>query len=401
MAQLVRLRIRPSRDGTKFTYFLDYLDEQGKRRRKSLNHADKRKAQRQRDQFERELRMGVTAPGSLKLSELLTDYLLRTRTQIEVSTADSAAYRMREFIAAVGNIYADKVKFRHCEKFIQYSLDRGLSPHSVNTNIKMVKRIFSLAIKREQLEKNPFDGISLIKVPRKQVRLLNEAEFQRLIQNARNLLWKARLLLGKTAGLRRGEVLNLTVQDIDFEKGKIIVQPKQDFGQTWRWVVKDKDRREVPLVEELASLLTQIQLELPDGQPYLMLTAQRYQNVMALKHSDKLIDRVAKCPDGNFRRNFMAVCKRARLEDVTFHDLRSTCITEWMEQGMMPHEVQRLAGHSSIETTMNYYVGIRESMLQRAREASRAALGTDFGTHLARTPENGPKATKKAAPNVS
>jgi hypothetical protein len=132
-----------------------------------------------------------------------------------------------------------------------------------------------------------------------------------------------------------------------------------------------------------------------------MLTAQRYQNVMNLKRSGKLIDRVCKCPDSNFRRNFLVICKRAGLDDVSFHDLRSTCITEWMEQGMMPHEVQRLAGHSSIETTMNYYVGIRESMLQRARQASRAALGADFGAHLARTPENDPESTKKAAPECS
>ena len=43
----------------------------------------------------------------------------------------------------------------------------------------------------------------------------------------------------------------------------------------------------------------------------------------------------------------------------------------------MPHEVQRLAGHSSIETTMKYYVGIRDSMIGRARQASSAALGAN------------------------
>ncbi len=62
--------------------------------------------------------------------------------------------------------------------------------------------------------------------------------------------------------------------------------------------------------------------------------------------------------------------------------------TYWFEQGMMPHEIQRIAGHSSIETTMKYYVGIRETMIDRARQASSAALGTDFGTHLARAPQN-------------
>jgi hypothetical protein len=95
---------------------------------------------------------------------------------------------------------------------------------------------------------------------------------------------------------------------------------------------------------------------------------------MQLKASGKLVDRVAKCPDGNFRRNWKVICKHAKVENATFHDLRSTCITEWLEQGMMPHEVQKLAGHSSIETTIKYYVGIRESMIDRARQASTSAL---------------------------
>jgi len=48
MRELARLRTKPSRDGRTFTYFLDYMDEQGKRRRISLKHADRRKAERQK-----------------------------------------------------------------------------------------------------------------------------------------------------------------------------------------------------------------------------------------------------------------------------------------------------------------------------------------------------------------
>ena len=116
---------------------------------------------------------------------------------------------------------------------------------------------------------------------------------------------------------------------------------------------------------------------------------------MHLKVSGKLIDRVAECPDGNFRRNWKVICKHASIDDATFHDLRSTCITEWFEQGMMPHEVQRLAGHSSIETTMKYYVGIRESMIGRAREASSAALGGDSIAISLQQPKNGQKDDKE------
>ncbi len=76
------------------------------------------------------------------------------------------------------------------------------------------------------------------------------------------------------------------------------------------------------------------------------------------------------------------ICKRAAIESVTFHDLRATCITEWLEQGMMPHEIQRLTGHSSIETTMKYYVGFRETMIGRARLASSAALDGESVANL-------------------
>ena len=371
---LVILWERPSYDGSGFTYYLLYTDENGKRRQKSLGHADKRKAERERAKFERHLRMGNVEPGSLTLKELLQDYLERTRTQIEESTAYSASYRMKDLIAAIGNIRADAVTYRHAERFQQYCIDKGLSPASVNTHIKMVKRVFSLAVKRGQIEKNPFDGLPLLKVPQGLVRLINEHEFRNIQYVTQDSIWKARILLAKTSGLRRGEILNLTVNDIDFAKSKIIVQPKLNTKHTWRWVVKDKERREVPLVDEAAELLIGLRNQITGGQPYFLLSPNRYRHLIDLKAAGNLIDRVAKCPDNNFRRNWNVICKHAGIDDATFHDLRATCITEWFEQGLMPHEIQRLAGHSSIEITMKYYVGYRETMIDRARQASTAAL---------------------------
>ncbi|MBW8015076.1 MAG: tyrosine-type recombinase/integrase [Planctomycetes bacterium] len=65
----------------------------------------------------------------------------------------------------------------------------------------------------------------------------------------------------------------------------------------------------------------------------------------------------------------------AKVEHGTFHDLRRTCITEWLENGLQPHEVKELAGHSDIQTTMNYYTATRKNLLDKARRASSNALG--------------------------
>lgn len=174
----------------------------------------------------------------------------------------------------------------------------------------------------------------------------------------------------------------MTLNDVDFAKGKVIVQPKEDTKFTWRWVVKDKDIRELPLVDKAAQLLIDIQTELPECQPYLLLPPRHYQYLMSLKARGELKYEVCKCPDGNFGRSWQTIFRKAGIEDGAFHDLRSTCITEWLEKGLMPHEVKELTGHADINTTMNYYVGIRESLFERARGASSAALGEDFSAHF-------------------
>jgi len=122
---------------------------------------------------------------------------------------------------------------------------------------------------------------------------------------------------------------------------------------------------------------------------------------MRLKAKGELEYEVCKCPDGNFGRSWQTIFKKAGIEDGTFHDLRSTCITEWLEKGLMPHEVKELAGHADINTTMNYYVGIRESLIDRARGASSAALGEDSSVHFVRATQNDKNDKKQTASKIS
>jgi integrase len=282
MKNLVKTWLRQNKKET-YVYYLRWIGEDGREKYQSLGHSDKREAERQRREKELELISEAEQPKRMKLSELLEDYLERTRSQIEPSTAKAATYCMRGFITAIGDMYAYKVTYKHCEGFHRYCTDKGLRPTSINMHIKLAKRIFSLAVKREQLELNPFDGIPLLKVPKKVVRLFSQDEFEKILSAAPSQIWKARILLAKTTGLRKGEILNLTLKDIDFAKGKVVVQPKEDTQHTWRWIVKDKDRREVPLVNRVAQLLIDIQTELPEGQPYLLLPPQRYQHLIQLK----------------------------------------------------------------------------------------------------------------------
>ena len=125
MKQLVRLWERPSYDGKRLRYYLLYTDEQGKRRQKSLGHADRRKAERQRAQFERELIMGIVKPGSMRLRDFLEDSLKGTGYQIRESTHREYRSAMEDFIRVVGNRDYRQVSLSDAECYRQRCLDKG------------------------------------------------------------------------------------------------------------------------------------------------------------------------------------------------------------------------------------------------------------------------------------
>ena len=152
--------------------------------------------------------------------------------------------------------------------------------------------------------------------------------------------------------------MNVTDDDVDFKKRILYVQPHKKTSRTWRFRPKDRDMRLLPLTDELIELLNTL------PRPYFCLPIKRYEHLIR----QDLSERICKCPASNFRRDFVKIRIRAGVPYGTFHDLRRTYITSLMENGLQPFEAQRLAGHSSVETTMGYAV-TRDSLLSRARQA--------------------------------
>lgn len=392
MQKLVRLWRRPSRDGNYFTYVLIFKNEQGKLKYESLGHTDSRKAKRQRDQKERELRMGFVELGSMKLREFLEDCLTRTRGQVRGSTLAEYGTAMRHFIDVIGNIDFQQVGHVHGERFIQARLDLGDTPATARKKIKVLKRIFQLAVDRGQLEENPLRRVRQPKVPRNKVRVYGEDECTRLIKTTRENLkrnsvnWELLIHTALCTGMRRGELLNTTWRDIDFERQVIHVSPKRNTAYTWEWHIKDTDRRSLPLTDELVQLLAQHQVEQPEGYPYVFVPTVRFERIQERRRQGKWTVEHGRCPLNNFSLQFRNIRMKAGLEDGTFHDLRRTCLTGWFSHGLSEYDVMKMAGHANFETTRTFYLAVRSDLLDRTRAASTAALAPIFVARALRAP---------------
>ncbi|MGB2863108.1 MAG: tyrosine-type recombinase/integrase [Sedimentisphaerales bacterium] len=386
MKQLVKLWERPSYDGKKFTYYLLYTDEQGRRRQKSLGHADRRKAERQRGQFERKLIMGIVEPGSMKLRDFVEDSLTRTSNQIRESTRREYKSAMEDFIRVIGNIDYRRVCLKDAEFYRQSCLDKGNSPATVSKKLTEIKCIFSAAVARNQLDDNPLKCIKMPKCSRNEINIYSDSECERILKAAQDftqksneqtrLRWDLFIVVAISTALRRGELLNCTWGDIDFEEQTIKVSPKANTTQMWEWLIKDTDCRTLPLTDGLTQFLVDHQGRQSEGHPYVFVPPARYeyiQNELRAKgrwtYSDSRLKVV-----NNFNPDFCKILRRARVKEGQFHDLRRTAICNWFKEGMREYDVMKLAGHADFKTTHKYYLRVHDDLVGRARQATARGL---------------------------
>lgn len=386
--KLVKIWARPNKSGVGHTLYLRYVDLNGKRRMESLGHSDRRKAEKACAKKERELSMEYCPQESMRIKEFAQDSLSRTGDQIRESTHEQYDEAVKDFISVVGNMDFQEITLDHGEYYRQVCLDKGNSKATVAKKLRHLKRLFGLAVQRKQLDENPLQYIDMPKVPKKKkIRIYSQDECHRMLREAKRLVsekniyttlsWDLLILTALETGMRRGELLNLCWGDIDFDNNTIDITAKENTDETWEWLIKDTDERDVPLSPTTTQLLIDLQSKRPVGYPYVFVPPQRYDYIQERRkkgkwcYSDSRLEVV-----NNFYRQFETIKKRAGIKKKgTFHDLRRTALSTWFHQGCSEYDVMTLAGHSSFQTTHEFYLAIKKDYLDRARQASNMELG--------------------------
>ncbi len=78
---------------------------------------------------------------------------------------------------------------------------------------------------------------------------------------------------------------------------------------------------------------------------------------------------------GNLLKQYRAHLERAVLPAFRFHDLRHSAASLMLAQGISPHEIQGVLGHSDLSTTADIYMHLYPASLKRAAAAMDAILG--------------------------
>jgi integrase len=186
--------------------------------------------------------------------------------------------------------------------------------------------MFTKAVEWDMLEEASLKRIRKVKLlpeNNRRLRYLSKDECQNLI-NASDKHLKPIVITALNTGMRRGEILGLKWDQVDLKHGFILLD-----------VTKNGDRREIPINGSLRDTLQKTVVRRIDI-PYVFhdpKTGKVYQDV---------------------KRSFHSACKKAKINDFHFHDLRHTFASQLVMAGIDLTTVKELLGHKTLTMTLRY-----------------------------------------------
>lgn len=246
-----------------------------------------------------------------------------------------------------------------------------LSPGSVNLIRACIGTVFSVAVKKGIIEQNPVTGSTPARKSETEKGFLDTESCRIIISRLGSIhnsqVARAVELLLYT-GLRRGELLGLSWEDIDLEKAEIHVR-----HTLWKEeLTTPKTRssvRMIPLSEEAVSCISE-QYKYISSQKELM--GEQWTETGAV-----FINRHGGHMNGEYLNNmFRQFLKDNGFNGMHIHDLRHANASILINNGVPMKVVSEHLGHSSVKTTEDYYTHLFASSKRITAEAMSRALGS-------------------------
>ena len=272
-------------------------------------------------------------PKDSDLQKLFQEYLTYTKTNNSPATVKRYTAIIDNFKRyLIGLPFVTKISQLNTKVFEDYKAFRkgeGAKPKTINIELQTLKSMLILAVKWGFSNVNPAKGVEFLKVAKKQeARFLTKEECEKLL--AHSDIWLRPIFFTfLNTGMRKGELEHLTWDDVDFVRRKIKIRAKGS------WTPKTEER-DIDINDKLLKVLKE----------------QKKKAIGSLVFHDgegNLID------PNKLRREIMRVAKEAGFPDVTkIHTLRHTFASHLIMSGVDLPSVQKLMGHTNIETTMIY-----------------------------------------------
>jgi integrase len=277
--------------------------------------------------------------GKLAVGEYLKLWLSDSvRDTVRQRTYEGYEHMVERHISpALGCVKLSNLTPTHVRGLYREKLDAGLSPRTVRYAHTTLNKALSQAVADGLIPRNAAASVKRPQPRKTEIRPLDTEQVRTLLETVSGDRLEALYVVAVTAGLREGELLALRWEDVDLEAGRIRVRRTASEARTG--LVYEMPKRSRPAQVRLGQKATQSlrahrkrQLE------------ERMEKAGLWEDHGLVFSSEVGTPLGarNLQRGFKIRLKRAGLPDIRFHDLRHTCATVLLGQGVNPKFVQEL-----------------------------------------------------------
>ena len=212
---------------------------------------------------------------------------------------------------------------------VEYQKINNCSKVTVDNVRRNISSFFSWLEEEDYILKSPMRRIHKIKTKQQVKEVISDEAIEQLRDNCKCQRDLAIIDLLYSTGIRVGELVNLNISDIDFDARECVVFGKGDKERKVYFDAKAK----IHLLDYLKSRR--------DSNPALFVTLDAPYERLKISGVEIRMRRLGKL---------------LNLEKIHPHKFRRTMATRAIDKGMPIEQVQRLLGHSQIDTTMQYAI---------------------------------------------
>jgi integrase len=265
---------------------------------------------------------------------------------------------------AIGHIPLNKLAPLHVQQVLNAKKSEGLSAKSIRYIRGTLRTALNQAVRWELLSRNPAALVDGPRVAHYEIRPFTPDEARAFLAAMKGDRLETLYSVALAMGLRQGEALGLRWKEVDLEMGYLRVSKQlQRFNGETRLVEPKtaRSRRTLALPASIARSLNehrerQLQERSAAGDKWietgLVFTTPTGKPIDATKIS----------------KDFHRHLERAGLAQRRFHDLRHSCATLLLVQGVSPRVVMEVLGHSQISLTMNTYTHVLPELRRQAAD---------------------------------
>ena len=303
------------------------------------------------------------APSKMTVGQWLDIWVAEYLNHVRPRTVEAYQCQIRNHIRpALGAVKLDALTTPAIQSFYNSMSQPGLSAKSIKNVHGILHKALQQAVTVGYLRFNPADACTLPRVEHKELKPLDEADTARFIEAVKGHRYETLFLVTLFTGMREGEVLGLTWDCVDFQRGTLTVNKqlqKNTTGGSIYTLVPTKNGRgrviaPAPFVMSLLQAQRRRQME-------WQLRAGPVWEDSGLVFTDETGGHL--CHHTVYQ-NYKRVVASIGLPDARFHDLRHSFAVASIRAGDDIKTVQGNLGHATASFTLDVYGHVTDQMKQ-------------------------------------